>query len=183
MIASTRLQAGLSTIVAYRVSRLSIKPPETSTTNVVGTVRSDYAIPREYLFGGCDDFNAGRYYGHSDAVMLLIKLLVGLLLGFSTLMPSGALGHDHGRPDLNQWFKSLAVQSGFCCDGADSNAIDDADWESLNGHYRVRINGQWIDVPDSAVLKQPNLDGRTMVWPYYINGSPVIRCFIPGVMT
>jgi len=26
-------------------------------------------------------------------------------------------------------------------------------------------------------------DGRTMVWPYYVNGRPKIRCFMPGSMT
>ncbi|WP_109141786.1 hypothetical protein [Bradyrhizobium sp. SUTN9-2] len=26
-------------------------------------------------------------------------------------------------------------------------------------------------------------DGRTMVWPYYVNGRPKIRCFMPDSMT
>jgi len=46
----------------------------------------------------------------------------------------------------------------------------------------VRINGEWIDVPDEAVVIEPNRVGRTMVWPYFINGRPIIRCFMPGSM-
>jgi len=54
--------------------------------------------------------------------------------------------------------------------------------------YRVRIEGQWWDVPDEAVIKEPNRAGRTMVWPIYYNATnhPLrveVRCFIPGTMT
>ena len=34
-----------------------------------------------------------------------------------------------------------------------------------NGHYRVRLEGEWYDVPDDAVITEPNRVGRTMVWP------------------
>jgi hypothetical protein len=36
-----------------------------------------------------------------------------------------------------------------------------------DGHYRVRIQRQWWDVPEQAVIKEPNRAGRTMVWPVY----------------
>lgn len=39
------------------------------------------------------------------------------------------------------------------------------------------------DVPDDAVLTQPNLYGKTMVWPIKGWGGLTIRCFIPGSMT
>ena len=42
--------------------------------------------------------------------------------------------------------------------------VADVDWESKDGHYRVRLEGQWIDVPDD-VITVPNRFGRTMVWP------------------
>ena len=50
-------------------------------------------------------------------------------------------------------------------------------------HYRVRIDGAWIDVPDEAVITEPNRIGRTMVWPIrgYLGIS--VRCFMPGSMT
>jgi hypothetical protein len=51
------------------------------------------------------------------------------------------------------------------------------------GHYRVRIDNEWIDVPDDAVITEPNRVGMTMAWP--IKGTLGIsnRCFMPGSMT
>jgi hypothetical protein len=38
-------------------------------------------------------------------------------------------------------------------------------------------------MPDDRVLTEPNRAGRTIVRPYYINGHPFVRCFMPGTMT
>ncbi|WP_458194910.1 hypothetical protein [Bradyrhizobium sp. UFLA05-153] len=52
----------------------------------------------------------------------------------------------------------------------------------------MRIERQWWDVPDEAVIKEPNRAARTMVWPiyYWALGGNLrrieIRCFMPGVM-
>jgi hypothetical protein len=51
----------------------------------------------------------------------------------------------------------------------------------------VRIEGRWWDVPDEAVINEPNRAGRTMVWPVYYRAVSTlvrveIRCFIPGSM-
>lgn len=52
------------------------------------------------------------------------------------------------------------------------------------GHYRVRIDGEWVNVPDEAVITEPNRIGRTMVWPIRDGvGGLYIRCFMPGSMT
>ena len=92
---------------------------------------------------------------------------------------------DDGRyaqSPLKSWFDSLKSEFGACCSDADGNVVKDADWESHNGKYRVRIGDQWYDVPDGAVLKQPNLYQKTMVWPLYGPSGMTIRCFIPGPM-
>ena len=99
-----------------------------------------------------------------------------------------AHAHDHSRPELNNWFEGLKSGKGPCCSDADGTALSDVDWEAKDGHYRVRIEGQWWDVPDEAVIKEPNRAGRTMVWPIYYRaiGGPLrleIRCFMPGTMT
>jgi len=52
-----------------------------------------------------------------------------------------------------------------------------------DGHYRVRIEGEWVDVPDEAVISEPNQIGRTMVWPIRGYMGLTIRCFMPGSMT
>jgi hypothetical protein len=53
----------------------------------------------------------------------------------------------------------------------------DVDARDKRGHDEV-------DGPSSPWPGQTtNRMGRTMVWPQYINGNPVIRCFMPGSMT
>lgn len=103
------------------------------------------------------------------------------------LTPALACAHDAGHPELNGWMKGLHSGKGACCSGSDATVLTDTDWESLNGHYRVRIDNQWVDVPDDAVITSPNMDGRTLVWPIntWVQGVniPVIRCFMPGSMT
>jgi hypothetical protein len=115
------------------------------------------------------------------------KLAILLLLGSTTIAMARDDGRYAGSP-LKPWFDSLKSAKGPCCSDADGTALSDVDWEMKDGRYRVRIEGQWIDVPDEAVIKEPNRAGRTMVWPIYYNslGSPVridIRCFMPGTMT
>jgi hypothetical protein len=100
------------------------------------------------------------------------------------LMAAGSAGaHDHQHPELNHWYESLRSGKGPCCDGSEATRLDDADWESKDGHYRVHIGDEWVDVPNEAVVGGPNLDGRAMVWPYYEDGHPRARCFIPGSMS
>jgi hypothetical protein len=48
-------------------------------------------------------------------------------------------------------------------------------------HYRVRLHGEWIVVPDSAVVTERNRFGAAVVWPYMdAAGATQIRCFLPG---
>jgi hypothetical protein len=40
---------------------------------------------------------------------------------------------------MKAWFESLKSGKGFlCCSNADGAAVSDVDWESKDGHYRVR---------------------------------------------
>ena len=99
------------------------------------------------------------------------------------LLCTPALAHDANHPELNSWFDHLASGKGLCCSFADGHAVEDPDWDSKGGHYRVRLDNQWIVVPDDAVIAAPNRDGRTMVWTGFVNGERAIRCFMPGSMT
>jgi len=97
---------------------------------------------------------------------------------------SYAWPHDAAHPELNGWFDHLASGKGLCCSLVDGEMVADADWESKDGHYRVRIDGEWIDVPDDAVITEPNRDGRTMVWPIRRYGAlRSIRCFMVGPLS
>jgi hypothetical protein len=110
--------------------------------------------------------------------------MVGVAAG---VLAGPASGRDDGRyaaSPLKGWFENLRSKGGsLCCSDADGTALSVVDWEAKGEHYRVRINGEWVDVPDEAVIIEPNRAGRTMVWPYYRDGQPKIRCFMPGSMT
>ncbi|MET4210862.1 hypothetical protein ABIB95_005699 [Bradyrhizobium sp. LA2.1] len=108
------------------------------------------------------------------------------LVVFTVMLPISTIGHGHAHdyqhPELHGWYESLHSGKGPCCDGSDAKHVDDVDWETKDGHYRVRIDGEWVDVPNDAVVDGPNRAGRTMVWPYYLNGHATVRCFMPGSM-
>lgn len=98
-----------------------------------------------------------------------------------------AQARDDGRyaqSPFKEWFNSLTNKHNVpCCDTADGRRVDDADVEIEGNHYRVRIDGQWIDVPDDAVITAPNRAGVPIVWPYSQDGAIRIRCFIAGTLT
>jgi hypothetical protein len=116
---------------------------------------------------------------------MLTTKRAALLLGLISLA-TPALGRDDGRyanSPLKPWFESLHSGFGQCCSDADGYVVTDADWESDHGHYRVHIDDEWVEVPNEAVITEPNKIGRTIVWKHYIDGHPKVRCFMPGSMT
>ena len=112
----------------------------------------------------------------------------GVPLLLAVLVSQFAHARDRGQfassnPEIKAWFDGLRSGKGPCCSDADGSAVSDVDWQSGNGHYRVRIEGEWVDVPDDAVITEPNRVGRTMVWPIRGYGGLTIRCFMPGSMS
>jgi hypothetical protein len=104
------------------------------------------------------------------------------------LTSSFAFARDPDRRYANstnkEWFHSLATAGGGrCCDEADGTGVDDIDWDLKDGHYRVRIEGEWTVVPDNRIVQEPNRIGRAVVWTYYQDGHPVIRCFMRGSLS
>ena len=100
--------------------------------------------------------------------------IAAVLLASAVVFTANALARDDGRyanSPLKSWFD------------ADGSAVADVDWESKDGRYRVRLEGQWVDVPEDAVVTEPNRVGRTMVWPIKGTLGTTIRCFMPGSMT
>ncbi len=75
------------------------------------------------------------------------------------LVPDQLVARDDGRfanSPLKPWFDGLASGRGFCCSFADGFSVEDVDWDTQDGHYRVRVYGQWLVVPDTAVVTEPN---------------------------
>lgn len=115
---------------------------------------------------------------------------VAAVIALTPFNPS--LARDDGRyvnSPLKAWFEHLESKKGICCDLADGSVVDDPDWAIVfdatksHYHYRVRINGPWIDVPDDTVITEPNRMGRAMVWTVTGDFGMSIRCFMPGNLT
>lgn len=114
------------------------------------------------------------------AILRVLAALALLGIGFAYARDDGRYANSPMKP----WFESLHNKDGTqCCAVADGMALSDVDWDTQDGHYRVRIDGQWVVVPDDRVITQPNRIGRPIVWPQYLNGKPIVRCFMPGTMT
>ncbi len=128
----------------------------------------------------------GAGYNHGANMGHLNHLGSSVLIAFLVFPGASAMARDDGRysaSPLKPWFDSFRSSLGPCCSDADGVIVADPDWESKDGHYRVRLDGEWIMVPDEAVITEPNRAGRTMVWPIKGVWGTVIRCFMPGSMT
>lgn len=106
-----------------------------------------------------------------------------LLAGLSVLTNS-ALAVDRGQfghvpPDIRAWFKSVIAPNGVpCCDESDGHRTT---YDVRGGAYWVPIEGQWMQVPERAVIRdQGNPIGEAVVWYVHHRGSIIISCFVPA---
>jgi len=129
--------------------------------------------------------------GHTGHLITNALARPFLHLLFPTRRPRRESGQPLARDDgrfanspLKPWFDRLASGKGLCCSFADGVSVEDVDWDTQDGQYRVRIDGQWVIIPDVAVVTEPNRFGPAVVWPYKGNdGTTQIRCFMPGAGT
>ena len=130
------------------------------------------------------DYGSNRGWYPRYKIPSLAGFVGGIVLWIWAIMAATipAQAHDHNRPHLNDWLKSLHSKAKtWCCDGNDTDAIDD--WETKGNRYRVRFRGIWYDVPEDAVVDGPNKSGTPLLWMYKGYMSPAVRCFMPGSMT
>ena len=84
------------------------------------------------------------------------------MLCVTVVVPNDSYTCDDGRfanSPLKEWFDRLASRNGLCCAFAGGVSVQDVDWDSQEGQYRVLIYGQWFVVPDAAVVTEPNRFG------------------------
>ena len=124
------------------------------------------------------------------------SILLGAALAIAAV--AAAPARDDGRyanSPLKSWFEQLASGKGLCCSFADGVSVQDVDWDTADvcekqppgfpdicdQHYRVRLGGEWVVVPHTAEVHDPNLFGAAVVWPFMdANGNTQIRCFMAG---
>lgn len=107
----------------------------------------------------------------------MTRILAALLM-----LATPALARDDGRyaqSPLKEWVRGLKDKNGTpCCDEADGEDVEG--WDTTGGIYRVKVKGEWLEVPDAALLAIPNRLGFARAWVYYSEGKVRIRCFLPG---
>jgi hypothetical protein len=88
-------------------------------------------------------------------------------------------------PKIRDWFKGVHSPNGVpCCDIADGHYTTWRKSEVAGYDFDVPIEGQWVPVPKSTVVKNANNPtGDAIVW--YVKQSPgdagwYIRCFVLG---
>lgn len=95
-------------------------------------------------------------------------------------------------PEQEKWFLDLRneVTGGRCCDHNDGDFTSQDLRLGADGktHYWATVEGEWNEVPDSAVLTGPNLVGRPLVWFQKYRSlragglTTTILCFQPGAL-
>ncbi len=95
-----------------------------------------------------------------------------------------ALAFDNGQyenvpPDIRAWFKAVVAPNGVpCCDMAAGHRTE---YDFRGGAYWVPIEGEWMAVPDRAIIRdRGNPVGEAVVWYVRHRGSIVISCFVPA---
>ena len=142
---------------------------------------------------------------------MMKKLLAIFVFGSSLVVP--VLAHDAQMRDsmYSDWMEHLQSHKGLCCTQNEGSTVKDVDWTVIDqassgltceitpieaahpevppGRYCVRIEGTWWNVPNAAVIEEPNKYGPATVWPIWgaHQGGPKrvdgIRCFMPGALS
>jgi hypothetical protein len=99
-------------------------------------------------------------------------------------LASAAHAFDRGQyenvpADIRAWFKGVVSPSGVpCCDISDGHRTT---YDVRQGVYWVPIEGEWMAVPDRAVIRdRGNPVGEAVVWYVHHRGSIIISCFVPA---
>jgi hypothetical protein len=122
--------------------------------------------------------------------MLLDATLRVLMIAFLLSIAGDTSARDNGQygntdPAIKEWIQQLTDKTGQgCCATADGHPAE-YEWDTEGNRYRVRIEGEWYDVPPEALVDEPNKLGYATVWYWWdwsIDGKKThhIRCFLPG---
>jgi len=110
-------------------------------------------------------------------------LFVALMTGAAALA-SAASAFDNGQyndvpADIRAWFKSVMAPNGVpCCDISDGHRTE---YDVREGIYWVPIEGQWMAVPERAIIRdRGNPVGQAVVWYVHHRGAIIISCFVPA---
>ena len=113
----------------------------------------------------------------------ILLATTGLVASVAVSQAGESAHHRHSSPEVKSWIEGLTNDSGMnCCSVADGYTPNAVEWDIGARRYRIKVDGDWYAVPESAVIKGPNLLGHAVVWLYFELDfdEPYIRCFLPG---
>jgi hypothetical protein len=101
------------------------------------------------------------------------------------------LPDEYPDPDgkIEAWLlRQKNMNNGSCCDPNDHVAIlSDEQWKIDGDHYSVHINGEWIPIPNFALVLHPDTDpnptGKGVLWAGFnteMKGNLDVYCFAAG---
>ena len=106
------------------------------------------------------------------------------LLASSCVLAGAAVAFDNGQfenvpSDVRAWFKGVIAPNGVpCCDISDGHRTE---YDFREGAYWVPIEGQWMQVPAHAIIRdRGNPVGEAVVWYVHHRGGIIISCFVPA---
>jgi hypothetical protein len=115
-------------------------------------------------------------------------LMTAILLSVAAAADTSARDYGQYRdvdPAIKEWIQRLTDKTGQgCCATADGHPAE-YEWDVAGNCYKVRIDGEWYEVPPEAVVDEPNKLGYATVWYWWewsLDGKKTnhIRCFLPG---
>src|SRR4029077_14942855 len=122
----------------------------------------EHAMSRRLGLNRINDTNRDATEDRMHRLALCVWLAATMALTTAALAFDNGQ-YDHVPPDIRAWFKSVIAPNGVpCCDESDGHRTS---YDVRGGAYWVPIEGQWMQVPDRAVIRdQGNPIGEAVVW-------------------
>lgn len=82
-----------------------------------------------------------------------------LLAALAAVYACAAEAHIMGHPEFDSWLMAQQRPNdigGRCCDKSDAYLLDDEDVRIRDGQYQARLNGTWVEFPNTGKGKPGN---------------------------
>ncbi len=118
--------------------------------------------------------------------MRLFLALTGLfLLSSDALSKAGPeWAQLNMSPSQRKWFqeqKEPGTQKP-CCNSSDGEEVQEDIRDGVYWVLSAKTQGEWLPVPPSAIITEPNRWGQPVAWFFHEGGKPKVRCFSPGAL-
>ena len=122
------------------------------------------------------------------ASLIAITTTIAFVMLCTPLLAATPQGSDPGRygsaaNDFKSWIEGLSCHDNIpCCPYADAITPEKVSRDMGTHRYQIQIGGNWVPVPEVAVINGPNPFGRAVVWLEFhgLTGDAHVVCFLPS---